>query len=168
MRATPSHGFDIWEAVDGLRETLAGTGHGEPDIRTAVLVSLLEKPLHGYGVIQAIEERTGWRPGAGEVYPTLQLLVDEQLVTAEQVGERKLYSLTEAGRAAAEAAVEPAEPAESARERIGRNMALPKAGMKLAQAAAVVAQSGTPEQAERAVAAIDEARRTLYAILAED
>jgi len=31
-----------------------------------------------------------------------------------------------------------------------------------------VAQSGTPEQAERAVAAIDEARRKLYAILAED
>jgi hypothetical protein len=49
-----------------------------------------------------------------------------------------------------------------------RGLALPKAGAKLAQAAAVVAQSGTPEQAERAVAAIDEARRKLYAILAED
>jgi DNA-binding PadR family transcriptional regulator len=168
MRATPSHGFDIWEAVDGLRETLAGTGPGEPDIRTAVLVSLLEKPLHGYGVIQAIEERTGWRPGAGEVYPTLQLLVDEQLVTAEQVGERKLYSLTEAGRAAAEAATEATDTGESGRARMERGLALPKAGAKLAQAAAVVAQSGTPEQAERAVAAIDAARRTLNPILAED
>lgn len=170
MRTT-AHGFDIWEAVDGLRETLVG-GRGEPDVRTAVLVSLLEAPMHGYQVIQAIAERTGWKPGPGEVYPTLQLLADEQLVTAQLAGERKVYTLTEAGRAVAESesasADEAAEPGESGRARMERGLALPKAGAKLAQAAAVVAQSGTPEQAERAVAAIDEARRKLYAILAED
>ena len=47
-------------------------------------------------------------------------------------------------------------------------MALPKAGAKLAQAVAQVAQAGTPDQSERAVAVIDEARRKVYAILAED
>ncbi len=171
MRASASHGFDLWGAVDGLRETLASAGgwRTPPDIRTAVLVSLLDEPLHGYGVIQAIETRTGWRPGPGEVYPTLQLLVDEQLVESAQAGERKVFSLTATGRAAAESAAEPdAASGESTRDRLERNMALPKAGAKLAQAAAAVAQSGTPEQAERAVAAIDEARRKLYAILAED
>jgi DNA-binding PadR family transcriptional regulator len=167
MRSSAPNGFDIWEAVDGLRETLSSGWRGGPDIRTAILVSLLDEPMHGYRVIEAIEARTGWKPGPGEVYPTLQLLADEQLVTAEQAGERKVYTLTEAGRAVAEAATEP-EAGESGRARIERNLALPKAGMKLAQAAAVVAQSGTPEQAERAVAAIDEARRKLYAILAED
>lgn len=168
MRTTAAHGFDIWEAVDGLRETIAGAWRSEPDIRTAILVSLQDEPMHGYQVIHAIEARTGWRPGPGEVYPTLQLLADEQLVSAELIGERKVYTLTEAGRAIAESATEPTEPSESGRARIERNLALPKAGAKLAQAAAVVAQSGTPEQAERAVAAIDEARRKLYAILAED
>ena len=169
MRSSAAHGFDIWQAVDGLRETLGGgwrTGPG--DIRTAILVSLAEEPMHGYQVIHAIEARTGWRPAPGEVYPTLQLLLDEQLVTAELVGERKVYALTETGRAEAESAVEPAEEGESGRARMERGLALPKAGAKLAQAAAIIAQSGTPEQAERAVAAIDEARRTLYAILAED
>ncbi len=170
MRASASHGFDLWQAVDGLRDTLAAAGarREPPDIRTAVLVSLLDEPMHGYRIIRAIEERTGWKPGPGDVYPTLQLLVDEQLVEAEQVGERKLYRLTETGRSTAEAATEPQADAESARDRVERGMALPKAGMRLAQAAAAIAQSGTPEQTERAVAAIDEARRTLYAILAED
>lgn len=169
MRPSAVHGFDIWEAVDGLRETLGGgwrTGPG--DIRTAILVSLAEEPMHGYQVIQAIETRTGWRPSPGEVYPMLQLLADEQLVAAELAGERKVYTLTEAGRAVAESADEPAEAGESGRARMERGLALPKAGAKLAQVAAIIAQSGTPEQTERAVAAIDEARRTLYAILAED
>jgi DNA-binding PadR family transcriptional regulator len=168
MRSSASNGFDIWEAVDGLRETLAGGWRGAPDIRTAILVALQGEPQHGYQIIQTIETRTGWRPGPGEVYPTLQLLVDEQLLTAELVGERKVYTLTEGGRAIAESAAESPETAESGRARVERGLALPKAGAKLAQAAAAVAQSGTPDQTERAVAAIDQARRKLYAILAED
>lgn len=168
MRTTASHGFDIREAIDGLRETIAGGWGATPDIRTAVLVSLLDEPMHGYQLINAIESRTGWKPGPGEVYPTLQLLADEELVTAELLGERKVYALTDAGRVVAESATESAGAEESGRARIERGLALPKAGAKLAQAAAIIAQSGTPEQTERAVAAIDEARRTLYAILAED
>ncbi|AYF98022.1 PadR family transcriptional regulator [Protaetiibacter intestinalis] len=172
MRASVPNGFDLWEAVDGLRETLAagiGRRAGAGDIRTAILVELLAGPLNGYEIIRAIEARTGgaWSPGAGTVYPTLQLLADEKLVTAKQTGERKVYSLTDAGREAAEAADAP-EVGESARARAERNLALPKAGVKLAQAAAQVAQNGTPEQNERAVAIVDEARKKLYAILAED
>lgn len=186
--SSSSAGFDLWEAVDGLREAFApggsGFGGGRPsrmgrgDIRTAVLVALVDQPMHGYQLIQAIEARTGgaWKPSPGSIYPTLQLLADEGLVTAEQVGERKVYSLTEAGRgAAAESASGPlpwsregGSTREGARERAEQHAALPKAGAKLAQAAAQVAHSGTPEQTERAVAVIDEARRKLYAILAED
>lgn len=172
MRSTAPNGFDFWEAVDGIRETFAasvGRRGGPGDIRAAILVELIDGPLHGYQIIRAIETRTdgAWTPSAGSVYPTLQLLTDEQLVTAEQAGERKVYSLTDAGRAAAEEA-EPAALGESGRARAERNLALPKAGVKLAQAASQVAQNGTPEQTERAVAIVDEARRKLYAILAED
>jgi len=49
-----------------------------------------------------------------------------------------------------------------------RTAAVPKAGAKLAQAAAQVTQSGTREQQERAAAILDETRKRLYAILAED
>ncbi|MDO7883456.1 PadR family transcriptional regulator [Salinibacterium soli] len=174
MRQSSPAGFDLWEAVDGLREAFApraSSRMGRGDIRTAILAALAVEPMHGYQIIQAIEARThgAWKPSPGSIYPTLQLLADEGLVTAEQVGERKVYSLTEAGRAAAEEIASGPLPGQR-REHPGaeRLTALPKAGAKLAQAAAQVAHSGTPEQTERAVEVIDEARRKLYAILAED
>jgi DNA-binding PadR family transcriptional regulator len=174
MRSSSSAGFDLWEAVDGLREAFAprtAGRMGRGDIRTAVLVALTEEPMHGYQIIQSVEARTGgaWKPSPGSIYPTLQLLADEGLVTSEQVGERKVYSLTETGRAAATESASQPMPWHS---RMGadaeQRMALPKAGAKLAQAMSQVGHSGTPEQAERAVAIVDEARRKLYAILAED
>lgn len=168
MRNSASpHGFDLWEAVDSLRETFAPRAAERPapdDIRGAVLLALADEPMHGYGVIRAIEARSqgAWKPSPGSVYPTLQLLADEGLATSEQVGERKVYSLTPSGRDAAAQAVD--EPKPSGTERA----ALPRAGVKLAGAIAQVAQAGTPEQARSAAAVLDEARRRLYAILAED
>ena len=46
--------------------------------------------------------------------------------------------------------------------------ALPKAGIELAQAAAQVQRTGTPEQVKQAVEVLDDARRRLYSILAQD
>ena len=175
MRTSSSAGFDLWEAVDGLREAFAprvASRMGRGDIRTAILAVLTEQSMHGYQIIQAIETRTrgSWKPSPGSIYPTLQLLADEGLVSAEQVGERKVYSLTEAGRDTATDAASGPLPWESSRRShdTEAKVALPKAGAKLAQAVAQVAHGGTPEQAERAVAVIDEARRKVYAILAED
>ena len=187
MRTPSSAGFDLWEAVDGLRETFTPrmSGYmrsgsmrsgqmgrmGRGDVRAAILVALAEEPMHGYQIIQAIETRTkgAWKPSPGSIYPTLQLLADEGLVSSEQVGERKVYSLTEAGKeAAAEFSSGPTQWEPRRSWNTERSTALPRAGAKLAQAAAQVAQSGSPDQTERAVAAIDEARRKLYAILAED
>lgn len=140
------------------------------DIRAAILALLAEEPMHGYQIIQSIEKSTrgAWKPSPGSIYPTLQLLADEGLVTSEQVGERKVYSLTDAGKEAAAEFSSGPEPWEPRRSwRTEHNVAVPKAGAKLAQAIAQVAQ-GTPEQTERAVEVIDEARRKIYAILAED
>lgn len=174
MRTSTPAGFDLWEAVDGLRDAFAPrvTGRmGRGDIRTAILASLAEQPMHGYQIIQSIEARTrgAWKPSPGSIYPTLQMLADEGLVTSEQIGERKVYSLTDAGRLAATESASGGPTAES-RQSWGsdRNVALPKAGAKLAQAIAQVAHGGTPDQAERAIAVLDEARRKVYTILAED
>jgi DNA-binding PadR family transcriptional regulator len=178
MRSS-STGFDLWDAVDGLRDAVLNRGGDRPsprvgrgDIRTAVLVALLDEPMHGYQLIQAIEARSGgtWKPSPGSIYPTLQLLADEGLVTAEQVGERKVHSLTPAGRTAAETAAEGALPWEprTLRDDAERDLALPKAGAKLAQAAAQVARHGSRAQSERTIEVLDEARRRIYAILAED
>jgi DNA-binding PadR family transcriptional regulator len=177
MSPSSTPGFDLREAVDSLRDAFApgfaarmNGRMGRGDIRAAVLVELAAEPMHGYQVIQAIEARSGgtWKPSPGSVYPTLQLLVDEGLATATQDGERKVYALTEAGTAgAAEYAAAP-HPSESRRGWDPERAALPKAGAKLAQALGQVASSGSKEQQERAVAIIDDARRKLYAILAEE
>jgi DNA-binding transcriptional ArsR family regulator len=71
-------------------------GRGRPTVRNAVLALLVERPMHGYETIQELERRTGgiWRPSLGSVYPTLQLLEDEGLITAEESGGRKRFALT--------------------------------------------------------------------------
>src|SRR5262245_63560641 len=94
----------------GRHEMRGGRGYGRGrhrvrrgDVRSAVLALLDDRPMHGYEIITELEERTGgrWRPSAGSIYPTLQLLEDEGLVTAEQTEGKRVFSLTEAGREAA-------------------------------------------------------------------
>ncbi|KJL41482.1 MULTISPECIES: PadR family transcriptional regulator [Microbacterium] len=164
----------FWDAMDQLKDTFERSFSprvAKGDVRAAVLAILAEKPMHGYQIIQEIEERSdgAWKPSPGSVYPTLQMLADEGLVAAEESNGKKTYSLTEAGRAAAAAAEGQSAPWEAAGSRdSGRATALPKAGAKLAQAAATVGRSGTPEQVAKAVEVLDDARRKLYSILAQD
>jgi DNA-binding PadR family transcriptional regulator len=108
-----------------------------------------------------------WKPSAGSVYPTLQLLADEGTISAEESNGRKIYSLTEAGREEV-AQDHGATPWDSPGSHAGGFAALPKAGVELAQAAAQVGRTGSPEQVQQAVAVLDDARRRIYAILAQD
>ena len=161
----------MWQAMEQLRSTFekkVGGRMGRGDVRAAVLALLAEKPMHGYQIIREIEERSGgaWKPSAGSVYPTLQLLADEGLIGAEESNGRKTYALTEAGRAIADESTTAPWEAAATGSTPGHS-ALPKAGIELAQAAAQVARTGTPEQQQEAVAVLDEARRRLYSILAQ-
>ncbi|MRX44819.1 PadR family transcriptional regulator [Agromyces kandeliae] len=170
-------GQGLWDAMEQLRgmfEQKVAPRMGKGDVRAAVLALLAEKPMHGYQIISEIAERSGgaWKPSAGSVYPTLQLLADEGLITAEEEGGRKTYTLTEAGKAEAEASAErtpwPTPPGSGGGGRdFGMSGALPKAGIELAQAAAQVGRSGTPEQVKEAVEVLEDARRRLYSILAQ-
>jgi DNA-binding PadR family transcriptional regulator len=166
-------GSAAWEAIEQIRgqfERKVGGRVGRGDVRAAVLALLAEKPLHGYQIIQEIDERSGgaWKPSPGSVYPTLQLLADEGIIGATESGGRKTYSLTDEGRKIAEAAAGESAPWDSQSARGGlKGAALPKAGVDLAQAVAQVGRTGTPEQVKAAVAVLDEARRKVYSILAE-
>lgn len=168
-----THTDGMWQVMEQLRskfEKSAGSRVGRGDVRAAVLALLAEQPMHGYQIIREIEERSGgsWKPSAGSVYPTLQLLADEGIITAEEAGGRKTYALTEAGRdEVAESGA--SAPWEGSGSSEGNGFtALPKAGVELAQAAAQVGRTGTPEQVQQAVTILDDARKRLYAILAQD
>ncbi len=161
----------MWQRMEEMRSTFekrAGSRMGRGDVRAAVLALLAEKPMHGYQIIHEIAERSGgtWKPSAGSVYPTLQLLADEGLVTAEEVNDRKVYSLTDTGREAVSGDDSAAWAAGDSRES-ARFTALPRAGFELAQATAQVGRSGSPEQIREAVKVLDDARRRLYSLLAQ-
>ena len=73
--------------------------HG--DLRLYLLALLAEEPQHGYGIIQALTDRTGgtYTPSAGTIYPRLAKLEEEGLVTKTVDGRTTIYAITEAGRA---------------------------------------------------------------------
>ena len=142
------------------------------NVRVAILALLAEQPMHGYQVIQELESRTGgaWRVSPGSVYPTLQMLEEEGLISSKEIEGKRVYSLTDAGR----------NQVESQKER-GRAPwdevlgggdetlhSLRDAALQLGAAAMQVAHAGSTGQIDRTVAILNEARRQLYAILAED
>jgi len=159
----------------GLGGRIGGHGHGRPHggrfqmrrgiIRDAILGLLAEQPMHGYQVMQELSERSGgrWHPSAGSIYPTLQQLEDEGLVTAEDRDGRKTFSLTEAGQAAAKAV--PADRPWTRSE--GRND-LGGLIRELNVAAIQVNRVGSPAARDEAVKVLTDARRALYRLLADD
>ncbi|MFD8599551.1 PadR family transcriptional regulator [Kitasatospora sp. NPDC059646] len=140
------------------------------DVRASLLALLQERPMHGYEMITEIGERTGgvWRPSPGSVYPTLQLLEEEGLVSATEQAGKKLFELTEQGRA--EAGQGSASPWDEAGRR-GDWEAVQEVGAALAavdHAVRQVMMTGTEEQRAKGLAVLAEAKKKLYLILAEE
>ena len=125
--------------------------------------------MHGYQVIQELETRTQgrWRPSAGSIYPTLQLLEDEGLLTSEQVDGRRTYSLTDDGRKTAEehplAGDRWLEP-----DAAGEQPDVRKLAVSVMEAVMQVRRIGTPEANEATREILTDARRRLYRLLADD
>jgi DNA-binding PadR family transcriptional regulator len=71
------------------------------DLQLIVLALLEEKERHGYEIIKAIQEKTngGYTPSPGMVYPALTFLEEIGHALGESDGVKKLYRLTDAGRA---------------------------------------------------------------------
>jgi DNA-binding PadR family transcriptional regulator len=139
------------------------------DVRSAILALLDDRPMHGYEMITELEERTGgrWRPSAGSIYPTLQLLEDEGLVTAEEVDGRRVFSLTEAGQKEVPERTEGQRPWEEGDEDSPRFAARQEL-FKLMGAAKQVARADDEKQLAEAAEILKDARRKLYGVLAEE
>jgi DNA-binding PadR family transcriptional regulator len=139
------------------------------NVRAALLALLAERPMHGYEMIQELDARTGgvWRPSPGSVYPTLQMLEDEGLVSSEEDGGKRLFSLTDTGseEASAQTTVPWDEVTEAAGENVMRGReAIGQLMVALQQVMAV----GSETQKARALEVVNDSRRRLYGILADD
>ncbi len=160
----------------GRHEMRGGRGHGRGrhrvrrgDVRSAILALLDDRPMHGYEIIQELEERTGgrWRPSAGSIYPTLQLLEDEGLVTAEEVEGKRVFSLTDSGKEAVPERTEGQRPWEEGDEDSPRFEAR-KELFRTVAAAKQLARADDEEQLTKAAEILKDTRRKLYGILAEE
>jgi DNA-binding PadR family transcriptional regulator len=171
------HGFGGFGArgplgfLQGMGEA-AGQRARRGDVRLGVLRLLSEQPMHGYQIIGELSARSGgaWKPSAGSVYPTLQMLADEGLVLAEEDSGKRVFRLTEAGQAAVEETAQQPAPWEA----VGGSPSgtdghdYRESAAKLARAVMQVGASGTPDQVKAGQDVLNDARKRLYAILAED
>jgi DNA-binding PadR family transcriptional regulator len=156
----------------GARHRRRGWGRGRAsrgDVRAAVLLLLAEQPMHGYQLMHAVADRSGgrWTPSPGAIYPTLSQLEDEGLVTVTADAGRKLATLTDTGRAAAEelraAGNDPFAGAQGAAAGPDVRGLLEE----LHGAVRQVARSGTDAQLAAAAEVLAQARRSLYLLLAD-
>ena len=92
------HGFGGGAGRDMVR---AGRMLAQGDLRLIALALIAEQPRHGYEIIKVLEDRTaGWySPSPGIVYPTLTYLEETGYVAGQAEGAKKLYTITEEGRA---------------------------------------------------------------------
>jgi DNA-binding PadR family transcriptional regulator len=140
------------------------------NVRAAILALLAERPMHGYEMIQELTNRTGgvWRPSPGSVYPALQMLEDEGLISSQEAEGKRLFSLTEAGRAEAEQGPSQA-PWDEVTEGVDpTNLKLRDTAFQVGAAVMQVATAGSEAQKTKALEVLSEARRRIYSILAED
>jgi DNA-binding PadR family transcriptional regulator len=144
------------------------------DVRAAILDLLAEgQPWNGYQIIQEIAERTEgvWRPSAGSVYPALQQLEDEGLISPAAGEDRKRnYTLTDEGRAYVQAHADQLRASWDAVTGSVDNAAvqLHNLARNVAMATVQVAQAGTPAQIQQASKILADTRKALYRILATD
>jgi DNA-binding PadR family transcriptional regulator len=74
------------------------------EVRLALLSLLADEPGHGYDLMRRLEERSGglYRASAGTVYPVLQQLEDEGLAESAKDAGKRVYQITDQGRAVVE------------------------------------------------------------------
>ena len=147
---------------------------GRGDIKFLLLDLLKERPKHGYEMIKEIENRFSgfYSPSPGSVYPTLQMLEDRGYVLSVTEDGKRVYSITDEGRAFLDS---------HARERHGHHWGPPEFGMSSevrafgrevfecgrAGVQAARSSSGDPARLAKLRDVIDRARREIYGILAE-
>ncbi|MDD1748071.1 MAG: PadR family transcriptional regulator [Methanomassiliicoccales archaeon] len=82
-------------------------------LKLTLLKLVSKSPVHGYALMKEIERITNeeWKPSPGSIYPALQELVEDGLITCALQGRRKVYEITPQGSDALEVALRHAEEA---------------------------------------------------------
>jgi DNA-binding PadR family transcriptional regulator len=119
----------------------------------------------------AIEERRGFRPSPGSIYPALQMLDEGDFLDSREVDGKRVYSITETGRAMLDEHLKTPEGAADTSDLMA-GMEIMGRGIRtlhsLREAVKAIARSGDVELISRAVDILTKTRRDLYSLLAEE
>ncbi|MGG1880572.1 PadR family transcriptional regulator [Paenibacillus cisolokensis] len=87
-------------------------------VKYALLELLSHENMHGYQMMKALEEQSGgtYKPSAGSIYPTLQMLRDQGLVEPYKQDGKRIFQITEEGRAYLQEEMERPEPFNAAEQ----------------------------------------------------
>ncbi|MDE2227556.1 MAG: PadR family transcriptional regulator [Alphaproteobacteria bacterium] len=105
MRHRRGYGRFGWWMEEGVgfgpRGVSAGRKLGSGELQLLILALLEEQPRHGYDLIKELTERSGgfYAPSPGMVYPALTYLEELGHAAVESEGAKKLYRITESGKA---------------------------------------------------------------------
>ncbi len=96
--------FGEWDGLRGGGRRGGGGGRmfGHGDLKLLLLALIEQQPRHGYELIRIIEDmfHGHYSPSPGAIYPTLTMLEELGYAQIENAqGNRKLYAITDAGRA---------------------------------------------------------------------
>lgn len=135
------------------------------DVKFLILEVLAEGPRHGYDIMAALEERSAgrYRPSAGSIYPTLQLLEDGGFVTGEALEGKRVFTITDAGREL----LKQKPAAESSPDGGDEHSGAFEAAKKLMAAVGPALHTSDPPTRAKLREILDRARREIYAVLAE-
>jgi DNA-binding PadR family transcriptional regulator len=145
---------------------------GRGDVRSAILALLREGPRNGYQIMSDIEERSSgaWRPSPGAVYPALSQLADEGLIVGEESAGKRVFRLTDAGREYVEQNPDMARGAweSSEQQEAWEIPGLFAEAARLGHGIVQIAHAGSPAQVRQAERLLEQTRRAIYRILADE
>ncbi|HEY5186455.1 MAG TPA: PadR family transcriptional regulator [Actinomycetes bacterium] len=139
------------------------------DVKAAVLLLLAESPRHGYEILTELADRSDgqWQPSPGSIYPVLKRLAMAGLVTATQEDGKRIFALTDEGRALVATEGESwgtpwaqSDPSEDATTELW------SAANQLGAAVWQVGQLSDKAQIAATVAILADARKEIYGLLA--
>lgn len=164
----PDFGFGPGFGPGGRRGP-RGRRRERGDVKAAVLLLLAESPRHGYEILTELADRSDgqWQPSPGSIYPVLKRLAMAGLVTATQEDGKRIFALTDEGRALVAAEGESwGTPWAQVDASEDATTELWAAAKQLGAAVWQVGQLSDETQIAATVAILTEARKKVYGLLA--
>jgi DNA-binding PadR family transcriptional regulator len=139
-------------------------------VKYDILSILWDGPRHGYDIMLTIEEKRGFRPSPGSIYPALQMLEEGDFLTGQDIDGKRVYTITDKGSELL-AKHRETSPEDASTDGTGKAALISRAvhtmvGVKMVLKE--IARTRNTEMYTQALAIMERTRQDLYALLTHD